>query len=80
MPSVIHGLFPGLKKCPPIETEAITPNITVTNRDGSTNYLDITKMWCYDTENKKKGVNFMLNMVNFVVSYGRSLAPWVFVG
>ena len=28
----------------------------------------------------KKGVNFMLNMINFGKVYGRSLAPWVFVG
>ena len=60
--------------------QSITPNIPVTNRDGRTNYLDITQMWCYDTENEKKGVNFMLNMVIFINAYCRGLAPYGFVG
>jgi hypothetical protein len=31
-------------------------------------------------KNKQKGVSFMQNMVRFVDKYGRSLAPWAFVG
>lgn len=27
-------------------------------------------------KNNKKGVSFMLNMVNFAKVYGRSFAPW----
>ena len=64
----------------PNKKQSVAPIIPVTNCDSPSNCLDITKRRCYDTENKKKGVNFMLNMVNFIVSYGRSLAPWVFVG
>ena len=42
--------------------------------------LDIGNFWCYHIYKfKKKGVSFMLNMVNFVNKYAGSLAPWVSV-
>ena len=42
--------------------------------------LDIGIFWCYHVYKfKKKGVSFMLNMVNFVNKYAGSLAPWVSV-
>ena len=57
----------------------IASNFPVTNRDASTIRLDKHESQCYYNRNKKKGVNFMLNMVNMDKEYGRSLTPCVFV-